>query len=132
MSNVETNLDIEAAEALRQARELMNDSGKHWYQGDWYEILDDGTTAYCAVGALRQVTGSTNNPVLWRALEFLGTDEEIRVYNREVHGYDNVAEGYPKIAEQDAVINYNDEPERTWEEISSAFERAEKKLRADV
>lgn len=123
--------NLAAANALREARELMNDSGKHWHKGNWDVDLDDGSKAYCSAGALRKVTGfrpsvDEYDGTIGLALAALAADPEVNEYVLERIEYNELS---PETSDLDRVINWNDDVARTWEDISAAFERAEQRLR---
>jgi len=119
------------ADALKEARELMNDSGAHWTQGQWARQTDNGDTAYCAVGALRSVTGYVSGddygPVLWEAIQILSENEEVKEAARE-----QFEEEFEMLPPVDRVIAWNDDGSRTWEEISEIFTRTEERVRAEA
>ena len=60
------------AAVLREARDLMNDSGAHWVQWDLrtrhYDVDDGkqvGDFMYCSLGAIYKVTGVDMDKVVW-------------------------------------------------------------------
>lgn len=119
------------AELIREARELMNNSGKHWVKGEFTRIVDGGEIGYCSMGALNQVFYSkeeTDDQVGgWArrdAILALAEDEAIAA----VH-YSGNSRNQHSIAEWQ-VITYNDGEDRTWPEVEAAFKRTEERLLA--
>lgn len=121
----------EVGDLLREARELMNDSGAHWTQG-FYEspIVEDGLIVghkYCSLGAIRKLTdkeGRGDGYVLRRAAVIaLGNDERIDPYMTpgQLGDYDLA---------WSRVLHWNDAPERTWEEVEQVFRETEERVRA--
>jgi len=120
----------ELADALKGARELMNDSGLHWVQGvSVAPIKRDGRVeyGYCSWGAI-----STTVPMDWEkkmaVIAELAKDEAIAATTLEP---DVVrAPTSPEDEAYNKVVTFNDTPGRTWEEIDAAFRRAEERLRS--
>lgn len=116
------------AEALKAALKLMNDSGKHWTQGDYEAVIDDGERAYCSVGAISQVVvGDAEDafdvnvhPALFALANVLPEIEPSlsSVSSARTAGWQE----FDFVL--DKVIRWNDAEERTWDEIVEKFNTA--------
>lgn len=103
------------AEKLRAALELMNDNGKHWTKGSYRSYdYETGDYFYCSVGAVRNV-------VMNAADVYAGTgDRCLEALNKQL----------PEKARQlfdqpwKNIICWNDDKDRTWEEVVDLFTRA--------
>lgn len=116
---MDMTLDTQAAALLERAHELMNDGGKHWMQGA-YSLKNEGTGAlsYCAAGAILEARGSKmTESVRARALAALGG----AIATKEA--------GALRSGDWVTIINWNDDPRRTWAEVSSMFKTAIRQLR---
>jgi hypothetical protein len=118
------------AEALRAALAAMNDSGKHWHQGDYVIYLDDDEPSFCAVGAINYVTGG--NAENWNDTETRATIVALDgVIKAEVAPTRSNPESWNEFDYAiDRVIRWNDDSERTWEEIVAKFNEAAIKAEA--
>lgn len=108
------------AKKLRAALELMNNGGKHWGKGS-YRIYDDATGefSYCSVGAVREVfirEKTLDDPR--RGL----VDDCLAALNEQL-----------SEKEQDFnepwknIVCWNDNKDRTWDEVVDLFTRAAEK-----
>lgn len=123
----------EVIDTLQQALDLMNDSGAHWIQG---ALTNSGRTRYCSLGAVYQVTnvdideflGATSAEQILSALE--GGDVELRTQlvsalaNAVPREHRNPGWMSSYQGQEWIITGYNDEDDRTWEEIVAFFERA--------
>jgi len=119
------------ADALAKARDLMNDKGKHWTKGTsrkpirvWRgEIVE---YAYYSSGALTESTDDWGqihpNPVRLEAIVALSQNPQIAAIDVLKYS-DPYEEALAKI------ITWNDDPDRTWDEIDTAFRETEERLR---
>jgi hypothetical protein len=116
------------ADALKRARDLMNDYGAHWIKGHWEQTLENGERGFCSVGALRDVTGSRENSVLLAALQALLASEQVRTDSPDLSA---VATGSVN-AIADVIVAWNDDPNRTWPEVDVLFTQTEERVRAGL
>lgn len=105
----------EIADALDQALVLMNDKGAHWHQGDYMNYFEDEygneVPAFCSVGAIREVTAGSFYQV--NALTSLVTDTLASILP---------SQGI--LDSEDKIVQWNDEPDRTWADIVAKFTEA--------
>lgn len=115
----------EIAEKLRAARDLMNESGKHWVQGKFqYPVSSFAEeTRYCAIGAIRKVVSGD---------AYKNTEEarEIAAVLREQIIADGVGPDDGPLDEEEVVVLWNDSTLRTWQEVSDTFLAAAEKAEA--
>ena len=108
------------ADLLRQARDLMNDQGKHWIQGQSATLrgFDDGQPQYerfCSIGAIRYVlTGDPFNDG--------NADENYLVQCLDAQITLPGARG--DYQGSDKVVLWNDMTGREWGEVYEAFTNA--------
>ena len=106
------------ADLLRQARDLMNDQGKHWIKGQsaTLKAINFGQPEYdkfCSIGAIRYVL--TGNPFdNDNADENYLVDCLVAQINLPGKDYEG----------SDKVILWNDSTDREWGEIYEAFTNA--------
>lgn len=123
------------ADLLRDARELMNDTGRHWVQGSFQRPVhgDDGTVeyGYCSYGAIGHVTDGRPIEQLYAVRTALcvelGKDEAIAntPLDSELEAsQDEEGNAYSRL------VTFNDTEGRRWEEVEGAFRRTEDRLRA--
>lgn len=117
------------AEILRAALNAMNDNGAHWTKGEYADgpaYAPD--TSYCSVGALNYVV--TGDP------EAGFSDERFRdalfalsaVLDPRTDLSDEQTSGWTEFDFAcDRVITWNDDGERTWEEVVAKFTEAAEK-----
>jgi len=117
-----------AAEALREAQQLMNDKGAHWIQGQFFAKVDDGSMGYCSVGALNKALGKKSGAE--RDLALVTLAEVINPDFREEYAeeYPDDGEGYIVGHAEEVVINWNDFDDRDWTDVKDAFSRARRRL----
>ena len=117
---IKEDKDLKARrDVLLRARDKMNDSGRHWVKGFYKTFTKgkvEGEACYCAVGAIK---ASTRNKLLRESayedlIMFGGINSQL--FSSVFH--DN----------ERKIINWNDDWNRTWEEIDSAFRKAAKDL----
>jgi hypothetical protein len=121
--------DPKAAKLLRDALELMNDAGRHWTRRSFKRTLDDGSLAYCALGALR--TAAFGDTVLY-GVESSGTParryvKAVNVLTTVIgkHLDDNNAS---PSGTGSGVVDWNDEECDSFEDVRAGFEAAIAKL----
>ena len=116
------------AKLLKDALELMNDSGAHWTQGTYRTEEDspDGKPLYCSLGALRHV--AFEDVVLGSVEDEAG----LHIYGLAVSALAEVvcAEEVPLGFGENRVIDFNDDPGRVWPEIVEAFTKAAERVEA--
>lgn len=117
----------EIAAKLREALVLMNDRGAHWIKGEYSEVFewDDFDRpleiGYCSLGAIRQVTetdvegtSEESNEIalaLAQVLPPLETRSALTAATPEGYAFDQ-------------IVTWNDNEERTWEEVVAKFNEA--------
>jgi hypothetical protein len=118
----------ELAEFARRARELMNDSGRHWVQGS-YQL----GSSFCSIGALRK-------SLFGEAQGGFYINEGDSRFIAITHALaEAIEEKYPafvtkqedehgEVKDVDLVINFNDDEETKWEDVERIFMRAEEIL----
>lgn len=106
------------SEKLRAALMLMNNGGKHWGKGN-YRALDDetGEYSYCSVGAVREVFIREGH--LDDARRGL-SDDCLVALNEQLPKKDQELFDQP----WKNIVCWNDEKERTWDEVVDVFTRA--------
>jgi hypothetical protein len=110
----------EIAAKLRQARDLMNDTGAHWIQGRSATSARGEWVRFCSIGAIRYVVNgdpyedSSEEDYLTEALATQIPEDEAP------RGYEG----------PDKIVFWNDRADRTWSEISETFEQAAKAAEA--
>lgn len=110
---------------LKNARDLMNDSGRHWIKGEYYGHKK-GEQAYCSVGALRK-SGSRRPAAYRSSIIALATviDPDRMKSSREhalKHSLD-VNRHLASVAES-IIVNWNDHPNRRWLDVDRKFRKA--------
>lgn len=132
----------EIAAKLREALALMNDSGKHWVQGDFIEVVDeyvtpDGTYkeeyGYCSIGAIRTVLNGSvedsspeSDAVALALADVLPETPPFMQFSSESD------EGYARRVALDKIVNWNDDMERRWEEVVEKFNEAAARAEAEA
>lgn len=105
-----------AAKVLRKALQLMNNSGAHWTK-HYFEDKnpDTGETRYCSVGAIDKIINSSR----------LGDGEVILDV-----ALDALAFGLPRssLSNETRVTQWNDRPQRTWDDVVQRFNNAIERL----
>jgi hypothetical protein len=102
------------AKCLLDARELMNNGGKHWTRGAFKRRLDKDEYAYCSIGAIRAVTTSKDQKIRNEAYRQLATMIYAGPETRNVR----VAQG--------RIVQWND-MKATWGDVSRTFRQAAKR-----
>lgn len=113
-----TDYPTEPADVLEAAANLLESKG--WGQGEFMNAIDpDDATKFCAVGAIRTVTGYS---LAGRR------DEDYAVYRKRYACslQANVALG-DKVGTD--VVHWNDQPGRTAEEVIDALKQTAKDIR---
>lgn len=106
------------SEKLLEAREKMNNGGKHWVRGTLRrKNPSTQEISYCSVGAIQAIPGdrATKNK-LYRALN------EALPKNFRATGFGSRPPGIEAC--KSAIIHYNDHWDRKWGDISRVFRRA--------
>ena len=119
------------AAIVSQARDLMNDEGAHWIQNRYISASKiDGRHSFCSAGALRQVifgevllTKSHYDDTYVRTLAVLAET----VCQSLGHTWERTDDPY---ANEDTIVEWNDDLGRTWQEVNAVFTRAIEKLEA--
>lgn len=105
---------LTAVETLTEARDLLINEG--WTQGIYFEVLDDsGVCHRCAMGALRQYD-KEDHPHVIATLE---VRDILLAAMREVDN--DAGDGVLCFL---SVIQWNDHPGRTKEQVIEAFNKA--------
>lgn len=114
---------MKPSEVLRNALELMNDTGAHWTQGAWTDLQGPNETPrYCSVGAINATVH--NEP-----LNYLLREEALKAlaYGLPTPG----PKGPYAENEMHKVIKWNDNPRRKWADIVARFEKAIARLESE-
>lgn len=107
-------------EILREARDKMNDNGKHWIRGDYFKRIRGRGNCYCSIGAIHSVTRKKHE----REAAYLALCERgVGSSTRNSYGTIN-----PYTAESN-IIRWNDNFNRTWSDVNKAFRKAVRNLR---
>lgn len=127
----------QVADLLKNARELMNNSGAHWIKGAYSTRIRADYSggepvfehAYCSMGAIRHLTDEEGDQkIRWEATKALGEVEAIKaIPMTEADAYD-IADRYEVAFTR--IVRWNDADERTWADVDAAFREAEKRVRA--
>lgn len=126
-------------EALRSALALMNSKGKHWTQGALRRnesVNGKERVTYCSVGAIWQISGVNVERVSKGYMSgYDDADDELRsaltkALALAVPEDARPTETFGPIAtdrreQETAIVRYNDNNDRTWNEIVALFKRAE-------
>lgn len=123
-----------AIEILNEARERMNDKGRHWIK--WhYRAKKDGEQAYCSVGALMATSRKTKA----RMVATIALADEIAPGRMEDarHSLVNIgSEPYVRNClyqeAKSVIIIYNDDYHTRWSGVSSKFKKAAKTLEREM
>lgn len=122
--------DPKAAKLLRDALDLINDEGRHWIKGNFTGDVADGV-GFCSLGAIRQVVfGDVLIPFTPGDGVFARYDKMVRALTEAV-GYEDSFLADPGRNTRNigtGVVEWNDDPERTFPEVKAGFERAIAKL----
>lgn len=119
----------EVAAKLREALAVMNDKGAHWVKGEYSEVLEwDDFDApleigYCSLGAIRHVTGTSVEGTSYESNEVALTLAQVLpdVPEPAVPGL-RLATAADRAF--DKIVTWNDNDERTWEEVVAKFNEA--------
>ncbi len=126
----------EIAAKLREAVKLMNDSGAHWWQGDYSHVIEwftapDGTyepreVAYCSLGAIREVTGTPVGDVSDTSAKVAGALAAVLPPSRGETATPKMheSEAGERSRTYDRIVEWNDCDGREWQEIVEKFEEA--------
>jgi len=113
---------------LRQARDLMNQGGKHWTRGKLRKGRKE--PMFCSVGALNAVLGRPNTDKSGykvdndnRAVVYALANEIRRTERRPPFKEFNERNDTDAMT---IIWNYNDKHYRTWADIQGVFTRAAK------
>lgn len=119
----------EVAEFARQARELMNDGGDHWTQGDYVTLDLGGVRRFCMIGAVRHsLFGEADGDQVNESdPRFIAITYALKDAIREL--FPNRA-GTPAKDATSVVIDFNDDDDTTWEDVEVVLRHAEKALAA--
>ena len=122
---------------LIKARDLMNDGGKHWMQGEFEKQFYvtgqiDVETSYCSVGAINKASVGDSYPELNPSiLSFLKKRKRklsdqvcrdlfelggLKIFRKQ------------KYVNKNSVVDWNDHHKTTWSEVDAAFAKAIKEL----
>ena len=116
----------EISDKILEARELMNNRGKHWLRGAFRsKNPKTGEVSFCSVGAVREVGGRGINARVYHYLhEALPPEFQAKPY----YGRTKV------VASQksNAIIAFNDRYGRKWGEVSKLFRKAAKLAEKDA
>ena len=110
---MDMSVDQKAAKLLADALALMNDGGRHWYQGDFTGETEKGDKGYCASGALRMAA--------FGRIEENAARPEWAAYL--------IARKALKDIIGDSIPYWNDASNRTWADVRRAFRSAIKSLK---
>lgn len=112
------------AEIILEARDLMNDGGKHWIKGIFEEYdPETGEKSYCTVGALYVCFLNRNIPFYVYddiSLQLVQTISEYSGW----HG-----ESVISCLSRFSITSWNDAPERTWEDVERVLTETARRLR---
>ena len=114
----------EVADKILEAREKMNNRGKHWLRGA-FRSKNPKTqeVSFCAVGACREVGNKRINPKLYHYL-FLALPEDYRRISRWHYGQRQDVEKPTNGEKMNAIIRFNDSHKQTWGGVSKLFRKA--------
>lgn len=105
--------DEDVAKVLLNARELMNNRGKHWIKWEFRRKNKNGELCYCSIGAIRAAAPGDKNKRL-RAAAFRALAQLIDP---------NYADG-TKTAAQSVIMSFNDSDSTKWGDVSKLFRKA--------
>lgn len=111
---------------LRDARNNINDNGKHWIKGALRRKRKDGY-AYCSVGAINAVEGITaqeRRDALY-ILGLKGLELKPDKYNTVKYKY----EGHHWAPFANAIKRFNDSVGTEWDDVNRVFRKAIRSLR---
>lgn len=120
----------EIAAKLREALASMNDSGAHWYQGDYNFYDDDGEVSYCSLGAINLATMNDPIGVPYTGDERVADRDAVVTALAKQIDYDlpETVVIPPGVKEAESfaskIVYWNDDPERGWPDIVAAFTAA--------
>lgn len=112
-----THYPSEPADILEAAADLLSPEGA-WIQGSSMHVTGDGQAHYCLVGAINSVAGSWQ-PYMDTCLHSRNASKAASI------AADFLNSGFLV----DSLVDWNDDAERTQEEVVDLLKRAAKDLR---
>lgn len=127
-----------AIEILNEAREKMNDKGRHWIKGRFRGKNKKGEDSFCSIGALRSVSRKTKaRKVATIALAELIDPKRMEARREVLENFHGKKEGreiesalYNEA--ESIIIRYNDGYRTRWSGVSSKFKKAAKTLEKEL
>lgn len=114
----------EIATKILEARDKMNNRGKHWLRGAFRSTNPKTReVSFCSVGAIREVGDKRINPKLYHYI-FLALPDEYRRIYRWNYGQRAVVEKPTNSEKMNAIIRFNDSHTQTWGGVSKLFRKA--------